>query len=103
MSDELEKVLGMVRAERAKQDAKWGEQNHKDGTGLPGSKLKADLVRALVDEAARLGALNWMYILTEEFMEVAAENEPDRLKEELVQLASVCCAWVQAIERRSQQ
>ena len=30
---EMRRVFDDVRAERARQDAQWGEQNHPDGTG----------------------------------------------------------------------
>lgn len=36
MPSETESVLAEVLAERARQDAKWGEQNHPNGTGAYG-------------------------------------------------------------------
>ncbi|HPG42133.1 MAG TPA: hypothetical protein PLP19_11880 [bacterium] len=80
----------MIWNERVKQDAHWGEQNH--------------------DE------LKWQAILAEECGEVAnAVNEltPTKgpvkfpkeaiianLEYELVQVAAVCVAWIEAIRRK---
>jgi NTP pyrophosphatase (non-canonical NTP hydrolase) len=76
-------TLGDVSNERARQDAKWGEQNHDDGT--------------------------WGLILGEEFGEtceaalaVAFGNaDPNRVREELVQVAAVAVAWIECIDRRT--
>jgi len=79
------KLLHQIVAERQRQDAKWGEQNH--------------------------GDLKWMTILTEEVGEAAKgilqeelaglPGEPNgNLEEELVQIASVAMAWLEAIARR---
>lgn len=77
---------GLIIMEREKQDAKWGEQNHDD--------------------------FRWLSILGEEFGEVAHavceqlqdEYGDDELREnleiELVQVASVCVAWIECLRRR---
>jgi hypothetical protein len=81
-------VLGEVAAERDRQDAKWGEQNHVDG--------------------------DWSLVLAEEYGEACKEAlgvrfSPDAvrrgdhefaLREELLQVAAVAVAWVEAIDRR---
>lgn len=71
-----EKMLD-VRLERAKQDAKWGEQNHNDW--------------------------KWLTILVEEVGEVAKamlECDGPEMGKEITQAAAVCVAWLEAIERR---
>jgi NTP pyrophosphatase (non-canonical NTP hydrolase) len=86
-------VLFEVETERMRQDAKWGEQNHSNEL--------------------------WMAILTEEVGEAAqalldsrykvvnpARYTPDvdaHLREELVQVAAVAVAWIEAIDRRASQ
>jgi NTP pyrophosphatase (non-canonical NTP hydrolase) len=70
--DPLQRVL----EERARQDRKWGEQNHRD--------------------------LRWLPILTEESGEVSKainEEKPDQVEKELVQVAAVAIAWLECIER----
>ena len=81
--------IDLVKMERLKQDAKWGEQNHCD--------------------------LKWLSILAEEFGEVAravTEDNPakerlyshealvENIEVELIQCAAVCVAWIESIRRR---
>ena len=81
--------LAAVLAERARQDAKWGEQNHDD--------------------------LAWLAILMEEVGEAAEcvcktsigptaiekpELHPAILESEVIHVAAVAVAWVEAMRRR---
>lgn len=93
-------VLMEVSDERERQDARWGQQNHPDGTGDPIAQELAAFARAVCDRAARDGTVTWSHILDEEAKEALAESNPVRLREELVQLGAVCVAWIQAIDRR---
>lgn len=81
-------VLELIRIERAKQDIKWGEQNHTD--------------------------LYWLAIVAEEFGELSkaivemyadnAHREKDWTEEiilEAIQTAAVCVVWVETIQRRN--
>lgn len=106
-------VLAAIVAERGRQDAKWGEQNHPDGTGddellLRGRSLAAPVTmgtlayvaRATTDAAAKTGTVTWADILLEEVGEAFAESNPAKLRAELVQVAAVAAQWVEAIDRR---
>lgn len=103
-----------VAAERARQDARWGEQNHLDGTG-PGTRPLRAVVDAdvqptarwlaarstsLTDTRFRAGDGTWRDILLEEVFEAFAEDDPESLRAELVQVAAVAQAWAEAIDRR---
>lgn len=90
-----------VAEERFRQDAKWGQQNHPDGTGTPGDEYQALRARAVCESAFAAGDGTWRHILTEEFREAMAEDNVANLREELVQLAAVAVAWVEAIDRRA--
>jgi hypothetical protein len=46
------KVLAEIADERARQDAKWGEQNHPDGTGHKKFAVMRDAARAACERAA---------------------------------------------------
>lgn len=104
-------VLCEIGAERGAQDKKWGEQNHPDGTGpnhslFYGPKMldmasAAANARTLTDLRAKRGDVTWLDILTEEFFEAMAEHDPAKLRTELVQVAAVATAWVEAIDRRN--
>lgn len=98
------KLLGVqwiadLAAERARQDAKWGEQNHPDGTGRPGSRHLADWARA-VCQANGPGQDNWHDILQEEYYEAMAETDWPKLRKELVEVAAVAAQWIEAGDRR---
>lgn len=94
-------VLAEIAQERTRQDAKWGEQNHPDGTGAPGSAEVADSAREACDRAAEHGVAFWSLILLEEVSEAIAESDPAALRGELVQVAAVAVNWIEAIDRRN--
>jgi len=98
--DSIRNVLVDVYAERAKQDDRWGEQNHPDGTNLTEDEWRANRVKALNDFYVDSGTLTWRDILLEEVYEAFAESDLDRLREELVQVAAVAVCWVESIDRR---
>lgn len=81
-SERLWLCLYRIRCERARQDEKWGEQNHEDET--------------------------WLAILMEEVGELAEAilhrrfggGKASHRNKELVQVAAVAIAWMECIERR---
>jgi hypothetical protein len=93
-------VLAEVAAERERQDAKWGEQNHPDGTDTEYSHV-AESRRAICQTLAAKDQVTWKAIADEEIWEAYAEADPPALRKELVQVASVFIAWVEAIDRRT--
>lgn len=93
-------VLAEVQAERERQDAKWGEQNHPDGTGNKSQQDYAEQARKWCQAAFGSGYGTWSDVLAEEVAEVNAEREPAKLRAELIQVAAVAVAWVAAIDRR---
>ena len=78
----MENVLNLIRAERERQNKKWGEQNHDD--------------------------YRWLAILTEEVGEAAQAILHDEFggshagtaKTELVHVAAVAVQWLECMERR---
>lgn len=78
-------VYMAISAERERQDAQWGEQNHPNGTGGVDAR----------------GEVTWRHILREEIAEAMAETNLVHLRAELIQAAAVCAAWVEAIDRRT--
>lgn len=93
-------VLAEIARERSAQDAKWGEQNHPDGTGYPGMKADAELARKECQRQFAEGTGTWLDILSEEVAEAYAERDPAKLRAELLQIAAVAVAWIEAIDRR---
>lgn len=96
------RVLDEVALERARQDEKWGEQNHPDGTGRdPWRKTLSDVFRERCDRLHQEGKGTWEHILLEEVYEALAEHDPGALRKELLQVAAVCVVWMEAIDRRT--
>ncbi|WP_230207646.1 hypothetical protein [Microlunatus sp. Gsoil 973] len=101
----LHDVLAEIADERARQDARWGEQNHPDGTGAAYGlnmvpELTAEFAKQRCDAAFARGLGTWEHILYEEFCEAMAEDDPDRLRAELVQTAAVAVHWIEALDLR---
>lgn len=114
-------ILGEILMERHRQDRKYGEQNHPDlppsivgritGTVLSykaaehfGIPAEPDAQKAC-EGAFKSGYGNWGNILVEELAEVieaAAMADSKGLREELVQVAGVCVAWIECIDRRTE-
>lgn len=111
-------VLAEVAAERERQNTKWGEQNHPNGTG-PKTTPMAEIVRgpanaivnrhyafglmyqakSATDAHAAAGTVTYADILLEEVFEALAESDPVKLRTELIQCAAVATQWVEAIDR----
>lgn len=71
----MEKIFELIRAERARQDIKWGANR-------------------------KLASTLWLTILVEEIGEVArAILERQGLKDELVQVAAVAVCWLEELEK----
>lgn len=94
-------VLDEVGAERLRQDEKWGEQNHPDGTGNGTFSMLADAVRDWCQKAFAQGKGTWAHVLLEKVAEALAEEEAPNLRAELVQVSAVGAAWIEAIDRRT--
>lgn len=106
-------ILIEVAQERKRQDQKWGEQNHPDGTG-PSQHLLgmgyydtmsfdfediAEACKQRTDRHAKKGTVTFADILLEEVFEALAEEDQDRLRTELIQVAAVATQWAQKIDR----
>jgi hypothetical protein len=101
VSEPTHTVLDDVLDERLRQEAKWGEQNHPDGTEASDSRIRfAEKCKQHCHEEARAGTLTWLDILQEEVAEARAESDPSKLRAELVQVAAVAVTWIEAIDRR---
>lgn len=114
------RVYSEIAAERRRQDEKWGEQNHPDGTGPDwrilghGAVEWLAFVRAALDQTTKPGMAwrdgeyevlsptgpMWLLIALEEVFEALVESDPEKLRAELIQSAAVHVAWIEAIDRR---
>ncbi len=96
-------ILLEVHDERRRQDARFGEQNHRDGLGHPMAFDYPTEWRAKesYEHAKRTNDLTWCHVLGEEFCEALHAGNVDRLREELIQVAAVAVAWIECIDRRA--
>ncbi|MEU9245831.1 hypothetical protein [Streptomyces sp. NPDC048385] len=104
----LPHIFTELVAERAHQDEQFGVQVHPDGTGptvevLPGWTTKdlANGAHSMCQLHADQGILTWRDVFGEEAAEALAEQDPVRLRAELVQVAAVVVAWIQSIDWRA--
>lgn len=108
-------MLDDIAAEVGRQRELWGESSHPNGTGPDTVPLyrachilndDSDAVELQKEFKHRTGymlahgKLTWTDILLEEVFEALSEDDEDKLKEELVQIAAVCVSWVKDINRR---
>lgn len=100
MSDSLIDLFTNLGKEIQRQRDLWGEQNHPDGTNLAGDDRRAADAKLFNAVLVDINNLTWRDILIEEVFEVFAESDPDKIQEELVQVAAVALSWAEAIERR---
>lgn len=108
--------LSRVRAERIRQDKKWGRQEHRDANpilldregGFTPCRLAEELEICSADRAKFLcktafdrGEGSWSVILVEEVAEaVAAIGDDADLLNELVQVAAVATAWGEIVQEK---
>ncbi len=94
-------ILSEICDERARQDMKWGVQNHPFATKeiIAGSTISADIAKRNCKLNAERGTLTWYDILLEEFYEAFAESDVDKQIEEMTQVAAVAVAAIECLER----
>ena len=108
-------VLDEIRAERARQFAKYGtNEDLQDGTGenwlepLVAIGVDAAHIESVlrfdyeVYEKTR-GTITWMHLVREEVAEAFAEMDPTRLREEVLQVAALCVSWIEKIDAREER
>lgn len=109
----MDSIIEAIKTERARQDAKWGEQNHPSVSPLCAIAqqygdnpiahhlpITADIARRMCDFRFKQGNGSWADIAVEELCEaIEVGNTPELCRAELVQLAAVCVAWIESIDR----
>jgi hypothetical protein len=102
--DLVEKLIDIgaeVLAERRRQIAKWVDCEHvPDGTGGSGRTTYMNIAKNSCDRAYREGRLTHAHVFEEESAEVLAEEDPAKLRVELIQVMAVCAKWITDIDGR---
>lgn len=101
----MDSVLMAVREERFAQYQKWGVQELPHGTNALGVEgiSRAEVLRRRCQKKADRGLLTWKDVLLEEVAEAMEEWRDEKLREELVQVAAVCCQWIESIDRAAEK
>lgn len=88
----MKRILEQIEEERKKQDAKWGEQNHKpiEWNSILGEEI-GEVSKAVVES-------NFMKVHNKDDMDVY-EAWLINYREELIQSAAVCVAMIESLER----
>lgn len=107
-----ELVLQEIAGERVEQRGTWGQQDHPTGTrdvrrligdaDLPTWGTLAYEGRLRCQYLADRGKVDWVAILFEEMAEFASSLNDEKAREELVQVAAVAVAAIEAIDRREE-
>lgn len=108
--------VGDVIRERQAQESKWGQQNHpwldpvllnRNGGASP-QRLAEEYeiptesrAKFLCENAFKIGIGSYAHILVEEVAEAVAEQDEAKARIELIQVAAVAVAAVEAIDRRA--
>lgn len=102
----MHRVLTEVEFERMEQHFKWGEQNRPSFSAYwlddPSIAAAADAAKSYADRAMKRDELCYADILCEEYLEAQSEHHDEAaLRRELIQVAAVAVAWIEAIDRRT--
>lgn len=105
--DTLYRELGIINEvlrERRKQEAKWGVQDHPSIVfGTHYNVAREAVAKYVCGERVRQNNLAWTDIAIEELAEaIEAPGEIAR-RDELIQLAAVVLAWIENIDRNTEQ
>lgn len=102
-------VLSDVRAERARQFARYGNnEDLDDGTGrdvvwfneIPAQGAEILLRNAYEAYEAEHGKPTFRHLVLEEVAEAMQESNPARLRAELLQVAALAVSWIEKIDSR---
>lgn len=105
-------VLEQVFEERIRQVERYGHnENIEDGTGpetrwlLPFTTDGAEDIEDKLREdyetfEEETGDPTWVHLLREEMAEVFVEDDPIKLRAELLQVAALCVSWAEKLDQR---
>lgn len=92
-------ILYEIQRECVRREVRGGaDRGHPLGMGLPDFAGLAEQAKHDTDEATKDGTLTWRHIVNEEFFEMVCESDPDRVREEAIQLAAVVVQIVKYID-----
>jgi hypothetical protein len=103
--DKRRQIFAAIDQERKRQDEKWGEQNYPI-VRLGHNYIFYNELNSLRNTNARLfmeGEISWSNILMEEVYKAFAETNPEKQREELVQVAAVAVQIIEYLDRKREE
>lgn len=103
--DPINDIASEVIEERLAQLEKWGEQtrpSHYDEVFRLQFSRAAERWKEINDARESETEVTWDGVLLEEVYEALAEEDPQRIRAELIQVAAVAMAWVQDLDDQEQ-
>jgi hypothetical protein len=97
------RALKGIMLEVERQNEKWGEQNHpmtKSKDMYVVYKRLANKTKADNFVSNQQGDIAWHTILLEEVYEAFAETDPEKQREEMVQVAAVAVQIIECLDRK---
>lgn len=95
-----------VVEERARHIARWGIQNHESYNSelkVREYKRAEERYKSIWSAQKAEGRITWDVVLLEEVFEALSETDPEKRKEELIQVAAVAIAEAESIDLRAGQ
>ena len=94
--------MNAALADVVRERENFGPQEHENGTGVD-YDLHRDMAQLQRKEMFEQNLGTWLHILLQEVYEAASSDDPTELRVELVQVAAVAVAWIEALDRQAVQ
>jgi hypothetical protein len=101
LEEKLSPIFTEIVQERIRQDEKWGEQNHE--------MLKCESIDVIKRTLRHFRLYNelpicdWYSIIQEEIAEAFVETDPQRQREEMIQVAAVVVQIIEYLDRHKEE
>jgi len=101
----MDDIFEEIRAERRRQDEKWGEQNHSMLHQGYSQFWDEVISKQLTSTRKRIerGNFGWFDILLEEFCEAFLEKEEEGQRKEMIQVAAVAVEIIESLDRKKKK
>ena len=95
------RIIADLEDELGRAHAKHGSQSLPLGTRNGGMNLVwRRQAQASCDRATREGTLTWMHVIEEELAESACEEDPEKFRAELIQVAAMAVKAIKDLDER---